>query len=366
MSFVELGLRKPDFSRSSEAAAGYARLSDGLLETISGSVPDAESFGPGELRREIARFRQALREAADRRTFDADVHACLELCRRTLERVRRHAGDRERGFVEIIEVLTAAVDDIAGQSSAFNARMLGESDRLGRLVRLDDVTELKRQVTERVGALRRAIAERQVEEESARTRLESRVKSLRGRLSEAETAASVDGLTGVANRRQFERTTDRFIAGSLETGRQFALALVDVDDFKRVNDQHGHQVGDRVLVALAQTLLNGVRKSDVVARYGGEEFGLLLADTSLANATRRIAALVQEVGATDYTYENDGRTGRIRFSVSAGVAEYSIRESQGALIKRADEALYAAKRAGKNRVVASRHAETPSEAVRTA
>jgi diguanylate cyclase (GGDEF)-like protein len=280
------------------------------------------------------------------------VEDILGLVRQQVDRVRRRATEREAGFAEIIEVLTKAVDEIAGQAAAFNSNILGESEQIRRLLQLDDVGELKRRVTERVDALRQAVAERQQQDEVSRMKLSGRVTSLQTRLSEAEIAASIDPLTGVGNRRQFEAALARLAGEACDTGRCFALALLDVDDFKRINDEHGHQVGDRVLVALAQNIAHKLRKGDVVTRYGGEEFAILLSGTGLANAGKRLGQVVAEIAASDFAYEGSRR---VKFTVSAGVAEFTRGESVEALTRRADEGLYAAKRAGKNRVVSVPH-----------
>jgi diguanylate cyclase (GGDEF)-like protein len=347
VAFVELGLRQPDHEVRVRAA-GYAKLSEGLVGAMLDTAPEAAVLKTGEFRREVTAHVERLREARDEGAFGREVVGLLSCCRQQFERVRRHVGEREAGFAEIIETLTAAVDELAGESLSFNKNVIGESDRIRRLLELDDVSELKRRVTERVDALRQAVAERQQKEDTSRLRLSGRVRSLQSKLSEAEAAASADQLTGVGNRRQFEASLGRFVAEACDTGRSFALAMLDVDDFKQVNDQHGHQVGDRVLVALAQSIARRLRKGDVVTRYGGEEFALLLRDTTAENAGKRLAQVVDEIAASDFAYEGSRR---VRFTVSVGVAGYWPGDSDGALVRRADEGLYAAKRGGKTRVV---------------
>jgi len=347
VGIVELGLLRRG-TGGNAATEGYAALSEGLLETFPNSWPSSDAVKVAEFRQAVAVHLGRLKEARDQPGVWREVEDILGLVRQQVERLRRRTNEREAGFAEIIEVLTKAVGEIAGQAAAFNRSVLGESDQIRRLLQLDDVGELKRRVTERVDALRQAVAERQQKDEVSRVRLSGRVKSLQTRLSEAETAAAIDPLTGVGNRRQFDAALTRFAAEACDTGRSFALALLDVDDFKRVNDEHGHQVGDRVLVALAQNVARKLRKGDIVARYGGEEFAILLRGTDLPNASKRLSQVVAEVGASDFAYEGSRH---VHFTVSAGVAEYAPGESEDALIRRADEGLYAAKRAGKNRVV---------------
>jgi len=126
-------------------------------------------------------------------------------------------------------------------------------------------------------------------------------------------------------------------------GRPLSLIILDLDGFKAVNDTHGHAVGDRVLKALARCLEEHLRQSDRAVRLGGEEFAVLLPETGLPQALRLAERLRQAVAALKVPPVE-------RLSASFGVAQASPTDSPFSLLKRADEALYRAKRAGKNRV----------------
>ncbi|MEO9786346.1 MAG: GGDEF domain-containing protein, partial [Aurantimonas coralicida] len=122
--------------------------------------------------------------------------------------------------------------------------------------------------------------------------------------------------------------------------------LIDIDHFKQVNDTHGHQTGDRVIQALSQCLVGGLRRTDVVARYGGEEFGLLLLDTPVAAAQAvldRIRLRFSQIGHT-------GDDTLFRATFSGGISGTSEGTDSTAMIAAADAALYGAKRAGRNRI----------------
>jgi diguanylate cyclase (GGDEF)-like protein len=163
-----------------------------------------------------------------------------------------------------------------------------------------------------------------------------------------ERQASTDGLTELANRRQFEEALANEISRSERFGGTLALIVADLDDFKQVNDQHGHQAGDDVLRAFADVLRETVRDIDVAARYGGEEFAVLLPQTDLAGA-ERLAERLRETMA-----ERDIETGNghaFNITSSFGVASFPEAGTPAALFAAADEALYRAKSAGKNCVV---------------
>jgi diguanylate cyclase (GGDEF)-like protein len=166
---------------------------------------------------------------------------------------------------------------------------------------------------------------------------------------EAERLAITDGLTGVWNRRHLDLRANEEVRRAHRFGEPFSVVLLDVDDFKRVNDVYGHQAGDAVLVELAGRLVAAVREVDTVARYGGEEFSLLLPRTD-AEGARLLAEKVRgEVAATPFTIDDTGRQHAV--TVSVGVATHpQDGDTVTALLTAVDTALYRAKRAGKNRV----------------
>jgi diguanylate cyclase (GGDEF)-like protein len=155
--------------------------------------------------------------------------------------------------------------------------------------------------------------------------------------------ATTDPLTGVSNRLKFNRELAVEIARSTRYGTPLALVMVDIDHFKAVNDTHGHQVGDRVLVGVSRITAGHIRQTDLLARWGGEEFMILAANCGgqeadrLAEKLRRLIneAAFDEVGSV---------------TCSFGVTQFQDGDTAETLTSRADEALYAAKRAGRNRV----------------
>ncbi|MBK7794726.1 MAG: GGDEF domain-containing protein [Betaproteobacteria bacterium] len=156
-----------------------------------------------------------------------------------------------------------------------------------------------------------------------------------------------DGLTGLFNRRFLEETCTRELARAQREGYPVALAMFDLDLFKRINDSYGHAAGDEVIIALARLLQKHARSSDTACRFGGEEFVLLLPGVDLATAAERVEELRRTFADTVVTFG----AFRLRTTVSAGIAAYPAHGlSTRDLVARADEALYAAKRAGRNRV----------------
>jgi diguanylate cyclase len=174
---------------------------------------------------------------------------------------------------------------------------------------------------------------------------EARIGELEEALSEARAAAFTDALTGALNRRGFEDAYRREVARARRHGSRLALALIDLDDFKRLNDTLGHQAGDEALVHLVMELRAALRPSDILCRFGGEEFVVLLPETALPEAAAAISRFQRQFAANAVP----GRDVVVTFS--AGVVLHELTESLADSMVRADTATYAAKRAGKNCVV---------------
>lgn len=165
---------------------------------------------------------------------------------------------------------------------------------------------------------------------------------------ELERLATTDFLTGIANNRSFFETGEREIQRARRYGRPLAVLMLDLDHFKRVNDTHGHAVGDRVLVAVTATCKRFLRDIDLFGRLGGEEFGMLLPETDLDGGRATAERLRQTVAETNI---DAGKT-TLCITISIGVSVLSPEDDRlESALKRADDALYEAKRSGRNRIV---------------
>lgn len=165
-------------------------------------------------------------------------------------------------------------------------------------------------------------------------------------LRRAETAATRDALTGLANRRQFEEVMVAEHAFAKRHDSPAALALIDIDHFKTVNDVFGHQEGDRVLVHFSSVLRHTLRAEDQAFRVGGEEFALMLRGTAVDGALHVLERLRGELSKAPLRLGSDQTRYHVRFS--AGVSTLDGQKSAATVLKEADQALYAAKRAGRN------------------
>lgn len=178
---------------------------------------------------------------------------------------------------------------------------------------------------------------------------EQEVVRLQNELAETSEMVRHDQLTGALNRRGLEETLDRELARAGRRRSPLCVALLDVDNFKALNDTHGHQTGDDALIHLARVIRETMRPHDTLARFGGEEFLIILPDTSRADAVAAVTRLQRELTKRFFLHKNE----KLLITFSAGVTAFRDEESRNETIARADAAMYQAKKAGKNRVVSA-------------
>ncbi len=156
-----------------------------------------------------------------------------------------------------------------------------------------------------------------------------------------------DGLTKIANKRYLMEFVEREVARALRYGSRLSLAMIDIDLFKTINDEHGHPAGDLVLEQLAATLASHVRREQLLARYGGEEFAVVMPELG----KEELHAFCEKLRAAVESEVFEFRGERIEVTISIGAAMFEPDMTRDELIQRADERLYRAKRAGRNQVV---------------
>jgi diguanylate cyclase len=159
--------------------------------------------------------------------------------------------------------------------------------------------------------------------------------------------AREDQLTGSLNRRGLDDIYARESARADRRGTPLSIAMLDLDDFKRINDTYGHVAGDAALKHLVKVVKETLRSMDVISRFGGEEFLILLPETTIEAATQTMIRLQRELTRHFFLHDNE----KVLITFSAGVALRHPNEGQDALIERTDRAMYLAKRAGKNLVM---------------
>ncbi|HUX23592.1 MAG TPA: diguanylate cyclase [Burkholderiales bacterium] len=291
-------------------------------------------------------------------TRPLDLGAVVEAERRLKEVIfkqgtlRHSLQEAKAALKQLITNFIGRLGDLSESTGGYHDRLEGYAQKIRQT---DDITQLNVVLADLLADTRAAqldavrtrdellAARRQVEA------AETKVKALERELEQVSELVQEDQLTGVLNRRGLEDACARETARSERTGAPLCIALLDIDNFKHLNDAHGHQTGDEALQHLVRVTKRTMRPSDVLARYGGEEFMLLLPDTQQQEAVEVMVRLQRNLTKAFFLHNNE----RVLITFSAGVALRQSGEPQAGMIARADKALYEAKRSGKNRVCAA-------------
>ncbi|MBL8384917.1 MAG: GGDEF domain-containing protein [Burkholderiales bacterium] len=245
-------------------------------------------------------------------------------------------------FIDRLDELTESTGDYHDKFSQY-AGQIEAADSIAALSGL--IQSLLADTRGAQVAMRRSRDELRQARETARTQ-EERVRQLETELAEVGSLVKEDQLTSVLNRRGLEEAFEVEASRVRRAGTPLVVALLDVDNFKRLNDQLGHLAGDSALKHLAGILRDAIRPSDVVGRYGGEEFVLYLPDTGLEEAAEVMRRVQRTLTRRFFLHQNE----KVLITFSAGVALLGDGETRDAVIARADAAMYKAKQTGKNRV----------------
>jgi diguanylate cyclase len=254
---------------------------------------------------------------------------------------------------EMRQMLATFVDRLSQMtetSSTFHDK-LEESAR--QIEQAKSISEIAPVLKEVVGATRTMADASKIsrdELQSMRERsstIEAELVKLHAELDKVSSQARHDVLTGALNRRGLDEALEKEISNVRRKNTPLCMALLDIDNFKKINDSLGHATGDQALAHLASVARECMRPQDTLARFGGEEFVLLLPDTSLEKGIEAMTRLQRELSRKFFLAGAE----KILITFSAGVAQFDVSETGSDAIKRADKAMYLAKRAGKNRVV---------------
>ncbi len=352
------------------AARICALLVAEILQQLMERVTLPQEFGP-----RVERLRARLEEGVRAGQWEGLLREVAELANDIRLRLHRERSETHRflrqmdaRLVEIDRHLSGHVqrnEAVRAQGEALQQAMRDEVDGLHRqLDDADDMERLRQLVRarmERVNAhltrfkaLQEAQHQADREEVSALRRrlaeLEAETRALRKRLEEQRQKALVDVLTGIPNRLAFEERMAQEYARWKRFGEPLSVVLWDVDRFKAINDRFGHQAGDKVLKVIAGKLAEGIRETDFLARFGGEEFVLVMPGADLEGARKAADKLRERIARTPFRFKGEPLT----ITLSAGIAQFRGEDDPQAVLARADEALYRAKRGGRNRCEAER------------
>ena len=265
--------------------------------------------------------------------------------------VLKHSIDESKTSVKkMMETFIDRLDVMTASTTTYQNKMDEYSEKISHTTDSSEVNQLIGAILDETRTVQTetmrshdimVTAQKEVKE------AEGRIKELEAKLAHMSELVREDQLTGSLNRRGLDDVFEREADRADRRGTALCAAMLDLDNFKKLNDTHGHSAGDVALVHLVRIVKQTLRSIDVIARYGGEEFLIIMPETTLDEAAQAMARVQREL-TTHFFTANDQR---LFITFSAGVALRAPREQQDAFVKRADKAMYEAKKSGKNRVV---------------
>lgn len=274
-----------------------------------------------------------------------------EKIRQFIDAQHQYIGDRDNELRDIIDLLTKAMASLTAENQEFYKRVYDQGEKILELSLLDDIKKIRQSLQEEVEQMRTLVASKKDLEQRQIQLLSGQVTELQQELEHVKVKSMTDGLTSAFNR----QALDEHLAAQIESHKTkrsgFCLLLLDLDDFKALNDTYGHPIGDRMLMAFSQKCRSSIRADDFFARYGGEEFAIVLNNSNLRDGLTKASQICKTVAAARYAMDESQSDDFLSITVSIGVTPFNRNDTVETLIARADKALYDAKRKGKNMAI---------------
>ncbi len=332
---------------------GDDSLQKGLLKLLSLLMDSAgELFSEDQwIKRQLTKIKEAMSNSLDIQIITQTEQSLKEIAQRQ-KIIKDSLGKARITMRQMVTSLISNLGELSDAAGEYQDKLSLYSEKINEIDDIDEINKLLAEIMQETKKVQKNVLNYRNDLLAARAEAEaaqSQITQLETQLQEMGEKAHEDHLTGILNRRGFDSAYQRATSYALRNHTPLCFALLDIDNFKQLNDTHGHHVGDNALRHLVAAVKETVRLEDVVSRYGGEEFAILLPNTELKEATQAISRIRRYMTKKFFLHDNN----RLLITFSAGVAQLYPGESQEDLFKRTDEALYRAKKSGKNQVVAA-------------
>ncbi len=303
------------------------------------------------LQDKLALLRNTLSNNIDLQAIDQAEYYLKEIVTKQIT-VKQSLEETKTTLKRMVTSLINNIEELSDSTGNYHNKIEHYAETINQTEDISTLSQLVMDIASETKKMQADVLNSRNDFLAARTEVDiaqNKIHELESELQQMGEQAHEDHLTGILNRRGLDNAFKRELEHSKELHTSICLALIDIDNFKKFNDTHGHKVGDDVLVYLAETMKETTRPEDIVARFGGEEFVILLPDTEINEAVSIVSRVRRNLTKHFFLHQNN----RLLITFSAGVAEHQLGETQENILVRADKALYQAKNNGKNQVIAA-------------
>ncbi len=334
-----------------EKKAFYLLTARSLFQYLKAFSFDLQEIDADGFREHINELSELLDKEDNLKTLQRHFQKHRERIPAFIDREKAYFFNKESEFKDIIKILSSGISTLNTENQNFITNIHEETLKLEKITQLDDIRKIKEELVENLSNVKTFIKQKQDQDANHLEQLSNKVETLKVELESTKKTSLTDGLTGAFNRLALDTKISKLIT---EDKRGFSIIMLDIDNFKLINDSYGHPVGDRVLMALVQKCKRLIREGDFLARYGGEEFMIIFPGTSLRNTLKKAQLLCEKIAVSEYAVDDADGSKPLSFTVSIGVSTRQRGDTVDAIIGRADKALYKAKHHGKNCVVSEK------------
>ncbi|SFP91183.1 diguanylate cyclase [Nitrosomonas cryotolerans] len=324
---------------------GLLRLINLLMDSTSELLVDDQW-----VKNQLAKLRTTMATPLSLQIVEQAEHQ-LEAMMRKQDIIKDHLSKAKTALKQMVTYLIDSIEELSNTTNGYQDKIEYYSEKTGQIDNIEELNELlvemmrdTKQIQANVLSSRNDFLAVRAEVDMA----QNKISQLESELRQMGEKVHQDHLTGILNRRGLDIAFKRESSRAKRHQIPLCLALLDIDNFKRLNDTYGHKVGDDALIYLVEAVKDTTRPDDVIARFGGEEFVILLPNTDLEKAITVLSRIQRNLTKKFFLHENK----RLLITFSAGVAEYQAGELQQNMMMRADAAMYRAKNNGKNQIVA--------------
>ncbi|MYN09343.1 GGDEF domain-containing protein [Pseudoduganella aquatica] len=337
----QIELKSGDTAEQQELLLRLFRL---LLDNVNGLLDD-DSW----LRGQIDAVQNLIAGPLDQRALEDATRSLKDVIYKQSQ-LKHSLSDVKLTVKNMMMTFIDRLGQVAASTGDFHEKIGGYSTKISKAENITELNQILDEVLKETRIVQGEALKARDNMMMARQEVqdaEARIHQLEAKLQHMSELVREDQLTGSLNRRGLDDVFERETARSDRRGTPLCIAVLDLDDFKKLNDTYGHIAGDAALKHLVKIVKDTLRSMDVIARFGGEEFLILLPETTIEAASQTMTRLQRELTRHFFMHDNE----KVLITFSAGVALRRPHEDQTELVKRADKAMYQAKQTGKNRVV---------------